>query len=49
VKVGVVSFDGLPGLESIVVFGGPVSMIQLWLAGEASVFPAWSVARTSKV
>src|SRR6266852_314711 len=49
VKVGVVSLEGLPGLESIVVSGGPVSTIQLWLAGEASVLPAWSVARTSKV
>ncbi len=40
VNVGVVSLDGLPGLLSIVVFGGPVSMIQLWLAGEMSVLPA---------
>jgi hypothetical protein len=48
-KLGVVSLDGLEGLESIVVFGGPASMIQVWLAGLASAFPAGSIARTSKV
>ena len=48
VNVGVASLDGLPGLVSIVVFGGPMSMIHVWLAG-LSVFPAGSVARTSKV
>ncbi len=40
VNVGVVSLDGLPGLLSIVVFGGPVSTVQLWPAGEVSVLPA---------
>jgi hypothetical protein len=49
VNVGVVSLDGLPGLVSIVVFGGPTSMIHVWLAGLPSVFPAGSVARTSNV
>jgi hypothetical protein len=49
VNVGVASLDGLPGLVSIVVFGGPTSMIQVWLAGLASVLPAGSVARTSNV
>src|SRR5215210_7179351 len=29
--------------------GGPRSTVQVWLAGVASVLPAWSVARTSKV
>ena len=48
-KVGVVFPDGLEGLESIVVFGGVRSTVQVWLAGVASVLPAASVARTSKV
>src|SRR6266545_4369716 len=49
VKVGVVSFEGLEGLESIVVSGAVRSTVQVWLAGDPSVLPAWSVARTSKV
>jgi len=48
-KLGVVSFDGLDGLESIVVFGAVRSTVHVWDAGVASVLPAGSVARTSKV
>ena len=48
-NVGVVSLDGLGGVESIVVCGAVVSIVHVWLAGLASVFPAASVARTSKV
>src|SRR6186997_1514016 len=48
-KVGVVFPDGLEGLESMVVFGGVRSTVQVWLAGVASVLPAASGARTSKV
>ena len=36
-------------MESIVVFGGVRSTVQVWLAGVASVFPDVSVARTSNV
>ena len=36
-------------LESIVVFGAAVSTVQVKVAGVASTFPAWSIARTSKV
>src|SRR5204863_7104862 len=39
----------LPSLESIVEFGAVRSTVQVWVAGEASVLPAASVARTSKV
>src|SRR2546422_10970569 len=49
VKLGVVSFEGSAGLVSMVVFGAVRSTVQVWLAGEPSVLPAWSVARTSKV
>jgi hypothetical protein len=49
VKVGVVLPDGLAGLESIVVFGAVVSSVHVDAAGDASVLPAASVARTSKV
>jgi hypothetical protein len=41
--------EGLAGLASMVVFGGPRSMIQVWLAGVASALPAESTARTSNV
>jgi hypothetical protein len=37
------------GPESIAVCGAEVSTVQVRLAGEASVLPAESVARTSKV
>ena len=37
------------GPESIEVFGAVVSTVQVELAGVASMLPAWSIARTSKV
>src|SRR6266516_1555938 len=49
VKLGVVLFDGLAGVESRVVFGAVRSTVQVWLAGVESVLPAVSVARTWKV
>jgi hypothetical protein len=49
VKVGVVSLDGSAGPESMVVFGAVRSIVQVKLAGDASVLPAGSVARTSNV
>ena len=49
VKLGAVLLDGSAGLESIVVFGAVRSTVQVEPAGEASVLPAASVARTSKV
>src|SRR5207253_9808306 len=49
VNVGVVLPEGLEGFESIVVFGAVRSTVQVWVAGEASVLPAASVARTSNV
>jgi hypothetical protein len=48
-KVGVVFADGLAGLESMVVLGAVRSIVQVWLAGVASVLPAASVARAWKV
>src|SRR5947208_894681 len=48
-KLGVGSFDGLPGPEFSDVVGAVVSTVHAWLAGELSVLPAASVARTSKV
>ena len=48
-KVGVGSFVAPDGPESIVVSGGPVSTTKACWAGVASVLPAGSVARTSKV
>ncbi len=33
----------------MVVSGGAVSTVQVRVAGEASVLPAWSIARTAKV
>jgi len=49
VKTGVVLPEGLAGLESMVVFGAVRSTVQVSLAGEASVLPAASIARTSNV
>ena len=40
---------GSLGCAVIVVFGAAVSIVQVKLAGVASVLPAASVARTSKV
>ena len=48
-KVAPVVFAGLAGLPVIVVFGAAVSTVQANEAGERSVLPAASVARTSKV
>ena len=48
-KLGVVSLEGSPGCVSIVVLGAVRSTLQVWDAGDESVFPAGSVARTSKV
>jgi hypothetical protein len=48
-NVGDVSFDGLPGWLVIVVSGALRSIVQVYEAGVASVLPAASVARTSKV
>src|SRR2546428_9893374 len=45
-KLGVVSFDGLLGPESIVVLGGVRSIVQVWLAGVGSVLPAGARAST---
>src|SRR5688572_1752436 len=47
-KLGEVSLVGSAGVESIAVSGATVSTVQTYLAGPASVFPARSVARTSK-
>src|SRR5947208_4304862 len=49
VNVGVASLSSAGGAESIVVFGAVRSTVQVRLAGVASVLPAGSVARTSKV
>ena len=48
-KLGVVPLDGSLGWAVIVVFGAAVSIVQVKLAGVASVLPAASVARTWKV
>ena len=48
-KLGAVTFDGSLGWAVIVVFGAAVSIVQVKLAGDASVLPAASVARTWKV
>src|SRR5204863_9610939 len=48
-NVGVASLSSAGGAESIVVFGAVRSTVHVRLAGVASVFPAESVARTSKV
>ena len=44
-----VAFVGSAGVEVIDVSGGVVSIVQVKLAGLASVLPAGSVARTSTV
>jgi hypothetical protein len=49
VKVAAVSAVSASGPVSIAVSGAAVSTVQVRLAGEASVLPAASVARTSKV
>ena len=49
VNVALVWFVGDGGAEVIVVSGTLVSIAQAWLAGDPSVFPAGSVARTSKL
>jgi hypothetical protein len=41
--------DGSDGEESIDVCGRLKSTVHVYVAGVASVLPAWSVARTSKV
>ena len=48
-KLGVVSFEGSAGFVSMVVSGAVRSTVQVRVAGDESVFPAASVARTSKV
>jgi hypothetical protein len=48
-KLGPVAFDGFVGAEVIVVSGAVRSIVHVWLAGVASVFPAGSVARTWNV
>jgi hypothetical protein len=47
-KLAPVAFVGSVGCAVIEVFGGAVSIVQVKLAGVASVLPAVSVARTSK-
>ncbi len=49
VKVGVLSLLGLVGFESMVVSGAAVSIVHVYEAGDASVFPKGSTARTAKV
>ncbi len=46
-NAGVVSFEGADGPLSIVVFGAVRSIVHVKLAGDASVLPAASVARTT--
>src|SRR5947207_1256593 len=48
-NVGVASLSSAGGAEPIVVFGAVRSTVHVRLAGVASVLPAGSVARTSKV
>jgi hypothetical protein len=48
-KLAAVLLVSAGGLESIVVLGAMVSTLQLKVAEVASVLPAWSIARTSKV
>jgi hypothetical protein len=48
-KLAPVAFVGSPGWAVIVVSGAAVSIVQVKVAGVASVLPAASVARTSKV
>jgi hypothetical protein len=46
---GVLSVVGPSGPDVIVVCGGAVSTVKVWLDAEGSVLPAASVARTSTV
>jgi hypothetical protein len=48
-KLAAVEFVGLGGLAVIEVSGGAMSIVHVYEAGVASVFPAGSVARTSNV
>jgi hypothetical protein len=48
-KLAFVWLVGLAGCAVIVVFGAAVSTVQVKLAGDASVLPAVSVARTWNV
>ena len=48
-SVAEVEFVGSAGPEPIVVFGAVVSIVHVFVAGEASALPAWSTARTWKV
>jgi hypothetical protein len=48
-KLGSASLSGSGGDAVIVVSGSVRSIVQAWVAGVASVFPAKSVALTSKV
>ena len=49
VKFALAELEGSVGFESMVVLGATVSTVHVYCAGEASVFPAASVARTLKV
>jgi hypothetical protein len=42
-------FVGSGVSDTLVMSGAVVSMVQVVLAGFGSTFPAWSIARTSKV
>jgi hypothetical protein len=48
-KLALVWLVGFAGVEVIDVFGGPVSIVQVWLAGVGSVLPTGSIARTCTV
>jgi hypothetical protein len=48
-KLADVEFVGFAGPDVIVVSGAVRSIVHVWLAGVASVFPAGSVARTWNV
>jgi hypothetical protein len=48
-KLGPVSFEGSLGLAVMEVLGAVRSIVQVCVAGVASVLPAASVARTSNV
>ena len=49
VKLAAALLVSAGGPESIAVVGAVVSTVQVELAGVASMFPAWSIARTSKL
>jgi hypothetical protein len=48
-NVADVEFVGSAGAEPIVVFGAVVSIVHVFVAGDASALPAWSTARTWNV